>query len=309
MTILRTIKNKNYTIMSNVHLRDKGLSLKAKGLLSVMLSLPDDWEFSIAGLVAISKENETAIKSALDELKERGYLVVNKLKPSKKTRGKFGYQYLVFETPDKGEQAKLLEQAQGGYFLGVENQGLEFLGVENRGQLNTNLSNTNILKDERKKDKADIRPAGGFGYAPLPSLTDTERHDTERKEPTQEEMDQQARKASASVHPCTRYLIAHGIISENDPHIPDFNSLYFDAIEEHGFDLVRDVNNYVVRWMLKTREKIQSPYAYFRSAFLENLEMMEKRMNMDPDDLFKLPPDLERTKTEDVQPRFNWFEQ
>ena len=75
MSVIRVHKSKNYTVMSNTHLRDKSLSLKAKGLLSVMLSLPDNWDYSIAGLVAISKENETAVKSALNELKDNNYVV------------------------------------------------------------------------------------------------------------------------------------------------------------------------------------------------------------------------------------------
>lgn len=72
--IFRIEKNKNYTTMSNLHLKDKNLSLKAKGLLSMMLSLPNDWDYSIQGLASICKENETAINTTLKELKEMGYL-------------------------------------------------------------------------------------------------------------------------------------------------------------------------------------------------------------------------------------------
>ena len=57
MAIFRVNKNKDYTVMSNYHLRDKNMSFKAKGLLSVMLSLPDDWDYSIKGIISISKEN------------------------------------------------------------------------------------------------------------------------------------------------------------------------------------------------------------------------------------------------------------
>ena len=66
MAKIRVNKTKDYTILSNHHLKNKNLSLKAKGLLSVMLGLPDDWNYSINGLMAILKENETAIKSTLD---------------------------------------------------------------------------------------------------------------------------------------------------------------------------------------------------------------------------------------------------
>jgi len=69
MAVIRVEKTENYTVMSNYHFKEKEMSLKAKGLLSLMLSLPDNWDYTIAGLVTICKENESAIKSALDELK------------------------------------------------------------------------------------------------------------------------------------------------------------------------------------------------------------------------------------------------
>lgn len=81
-SVCRVHKNANYTVMSNYHLQSRNLSLKAIGLLSKVFSLPDDWDYSIAGLTCICKENETAIKSALNELKEWGYLTVTKLMPS-----------------------------------------------------------------------------------------------------------------------------------------------------------------------------------------------------------------------------------
>ena len=134
MSIYRVHKTKDFTVMSNAHLRDKNMSLKAKGLLSVMFSLPDDWDYSINGLVAISKENESAIKSTLYELKKLGYLVVTKLKPSETKSGRFEYVYDVYELP----QEKQSVEKQG-----VENQCVEILSVENPTQLNTNKSNTN----------------------------------------------------------------------------------------------------------------------------------------------------------------------
>lgn len=98
MSVFRVHKTKDFTVLSNYHLKDKGLSLQAKGLLSVMLSLPDDWKYSISGLAAISKEGKKAIKSTLDELKEHGYLVVTKHAP--KTGDRYiSYEYDVFERP------------------------------------------------------------------------------------------------------------------------------------------------------------------------------------------------------------------
>lgn len=133
MATYRVHKTRDYTVMSNTHLRDKSLSLKGKGLLSVMLSLPDNWEYTIAGLVAICKENETAVKSTLDELKKCGYLVVTKLTPAQTESGRFEYLYDIYEQPQYIEAVE--NQA-------AEKQGVESLVVENQGQLNTDSFNT-----------------------------------------------------------------------------------------------------------------------------------------------------------------------
>lgn len=73
MAVFRVERTKNYTVMSNYHLKDKRLSLKAKGLLSQMLSLPDDWNCTIAGLCAINRESRDAIRSTIAELEHMGY--------------------------------------------------------------------------------------------------------------------------------------------------------------------------------------------------------------------------------------------
>lgn len=104
MSTIRINKNKEFMTMSTYHLKDKKLSLKAKGLLSVMLSLPEDWNCSVSSLVAISKENETAIKTALNELKETNYLVITKLNPAQAKSGRFEYIYDVFERPTETKQ-------------------------------------------------------------------------------------------------------------------------------------------------------------------------------------------------------------
>ena len=68
MAVFRVEKTKDFTIMSNHHLRDKRLTLKAKGLLSQMLSLPEDWDYTLAGLACINRESKDAIRSAVEEL-------------------------------------------------------------------------------------------------------------------------------------------------------------------------------------------------------------------------------------------------
>ena len=130
--------------MSNTHLRDKKLSLKAKGLLSVMLSLPDNWDYSIAGLVAICKENETAVKSALNELKDNNYVVVTKENPTKSNGGRIKYTYEVYEEPYKQSIAE-----QGLENLGVERQQVEIHGQLSTDRLSTDELNTNKQSTER----------------------------------------------------------------------------------------------------------------------------------------------------------------
>lgn len=133
-------KNTDYTTISTLHLKRKDMSLKAKGLLSLMLALSDDWQYSIKGLCAICQENETAIKSALEELKGCGYLVVTKKLPTKENGGRISYKYDIYEVP----------QIQQGEKQGVEFLGVEFLGVENHVQLNNQYTNTSNTKTSNK---------------------------------------------------------------------------------------------------------------------------------------------------------------
>ena len=74
MAIFRVEKNKNYTVMSNYHLKDKSLTLKSKGLLSLILSLPAEWNYTTRGLAAICKEGVYCIGASLRELEVAGYL-------------------------------------------------------------------------------------------------------------------------------------------------------------------------------------------------------------------------------------------
>lgn len=127
MAIFRVEKNRNYTCISNYHLRDKNLSLKAKGLLSIMLSLPEDWDYSFKGLVALVQEESTAVRNALKELKEKKYLEINKIKQTKENKGYIGYEYNVYEKP----------KADKPY---IENP-----YTDCDKQLNTNIPNTDLL--------------------------------------------------------------------------------------------------------------------------------------------------------------------
>lgn len=140
MSIFRVEKTKNYTVMSNYHLRDKNLSFKAKGLLSYMLSRPDDWDFSLKSLCTASKDNISSIRSALKELQERRYLVINKLLPNQTSSGRIESEYIVYECPFE-------DKKQDAIFKPC------FSNVENHTLLNTNIQNT---KKNTKKRKSKI---------------------------------------------------------------------------------------------------------------------------------------------------------
>ena len=96
MEVIRVIKNKNYTTISNGVFKNKGISLKAKGLMGYLLSLPTDWNLSINGIVSVSKEGRTAIRNVFTELINAGYIERKQVR----NKGKFvGYDYFVFEQP------------------------------------------------------------------------------------------------------------------------------------------------------------------------------------------------------------------
>ena len=99
MSVYRVIKNKNYTTMCNYHVRDKNISLKAIGLLTIFLTLPDDWEFSIRGTEKIVKDGKASIQSAMKELKAAGYLETTQMRDEKGKLGKS--MYIIYEVPRK----------------------------------------------------------------------------------------------------------------------------------------------------------------------------------------------------------------
>lgn len=132
MSVIRVNNTKGFTVMSNYHFQDKEISLKAKGLLGLMLSLPSNWDYSVNGLVAIVKENKAAVQTVLKELEEHKYLKRTRVQDE---TGRFDYIYDIYEKPyDK--------------LPWTENpctvvQCTEVPCTENQPQINTNKQNTN----------------------------------------------------------------------------------------------------------------------------------------------------------------------
>lgn len=132
MSVIRVNNTKGFTVMSNYHFQDKEISLKAKGLLGLMLSLPSNWDYSINGLVAIVKENKAAVQSALKELEEHKYLKRTRVQDE---TGRFDYVYDIYEKPyDK------LPRTENRC---TDIQCTENRCTENQPQINTNKQSTN----------------------------------------------------------------------------------------------------------------------------------------------------------------------
>ena len=170
MSVFRVEKNKGYTVMSNHHLRNHALSLKAKGLLSQMLSLPEDWDYTLQGLAQINKESIDAIREAVRELERAGYI---KRSRERDERGCLrGTVYTIYEqphaepTPEEPTQEKpALDNPT------LEKPMLDFPTLENPMQLNTKGKN----KEKQNTDQSitdSIPFPSGFQETPVQKRTE-----------------------------------------------------------------------------------------------------------------------------------------
>ena len=145
MAVFRVEKNKGYTVMSNHHLRNKELSLKAKGLLSQMLSLPEDWDYTLAGLSLINREKIDAIREAVRELENAGYIQRSRERDEKGCLR--GTTYVIYEQPPKLDLPTLEKPTLDNPTL--EKPMLEKPTLENPTQLNKDIQRTDLPKKEK----------------------------------------------------------------------------------------------------------------------------------------------------------------
>ena len=156
MAVFRVERNTGYTVMSNHHLRNKELSLKAKGLLSQMLSLPEDWDYTLAGLSYINREKIDAIREAVRELERAGYIQRSRERDEK---GRLrGTDYIIYEQPPN----------------------LDLPTLENPMQLNKDIQKTDLPKKE--KSNTDLSNNHSIPIlSPNPSPLREETAEPERK--------------------------------------------------------------------------------------------------------------------------------
>ncbi len=186
MAIIRVEKTKDYTTMSNYHFREKDMSLKAKGLLSLILSLPEEWDYTLAGLSMLCRDGKDSVRTALTELEEFGYVETARVRDEK---GRLqGTEYIVREIPvsslPEKEEPVLEEPTLEKPVLEkptlekpilenptLENPTLEKPTLENPTQLNTNKSNTKKLNiylsnHGAADNKPDNKPDSSRAYYP-----------------------------------------------------------------------------------------------------------------------------------------------
>ena len=161
MAVFRVERTRDYTVMCNHHLKDSNLSLKAKGLLSMMLSLPDEWNYTTRGLATICKEGVDAIGKTLKELELAGYIIRRQL------RGKDGRisdtEYTIFEKPRKPSPPDTtLPDTENPY---LDNPDTEAPDTDNPAQLNTKKSNT-------QKSNTDLSSTHSFFLPAADGMTD-----------------------------------------------------------------------------------------------------------------------------------------
>lgn len=163
MAIFRVNKlnTKGYTIVINNMFQDKELSLEAKGLMGMILTLPKDWEYSINGLASISNQTNNKINKIIRELIDKGYIVRTKLNPNETKSGRFEYIYDIYEEKTRNKKQEV--EKQGVEKQDIEKQGVVFVPLNkinnnkiNNNKINNNKINNNKVNNNNKEINKEI---------------------------------------------------------------------------------------------------------------------------------------------------------
>ena len=177
MAVFRVERNRGYTVMSNHHLRNRDLTLKAKGLLSQMLSLPDNWDYTLAGLSRINRESIDAIRTAVWELEKAGYIT---RRQGRDEKGKMAaIEYTIYEQPQL--ENPILENPTTDNPM-LENPMTDNPTLENPTQLNKDiLSKEQSITDLSSTDSIPFHSLNPLPFAHGEAATPPERKRTEAK--------------------------------------------------------------------------------------------------------------------------------
>lgn len=183
MAVFRVERNTGYTVMSNHHLRNKELSLKAKGLLSQMLSLPEDWDYTLSGLSYINRESIDAIRTAVWELEKAGYIT---RRQGRDEKGKMtAIEYTIYEQPQPPElDCPVLENPTADNPI-LENPTTDNPTSENPTQLNKEIQKTNLPNKEKlNTDVSSTHSIPFHSLNPFPLEDAAQPPERKRKETT-----------------------------------------------------------------------------------------------------------------------------
>ena len=227
--IFRVHKTKNYSIMSNHHLKNKELPLKAKGLLSVILSLPPDWNYSVNGLAALSADGRDTILSTIKILKEFGYLDLEK---ERNSSGHFTTIYNVFEIPkaENPDEIKILTESEYPNRTNRIGQ-TESENPTNNKILNNEILNNKILNNKKTKKKVKkekiVEPKKEFGEFKNVLLT-------EKEENKLRELYIEDEKFSAAIEILSSYKESSGRKYKRDYAVLTKNNWVFTKVYPQG---------------------------------------------------------------------------
>ena len=193
MAVFRVERNKGYTVMSNHHLRNKELTLKAKGLLSQMLSLPEDWDYTLAGLSYINRESIDAIRTAVWELEKAGYIT---RRQGRDDKGKMtAIEYTIYEQPQHPPEldCPILENPTAANPV-LENPTTDNPTTENPTQLNKDISRTDLPKKEKSNtDLSSTHSIPIHSLNPLP-------YEDEAAEPPERKRKEAATQSAVEIY-------------------------------------------------------------------------------------------------------------
>lgn len=182
MAVFRIEKTRDYTVMSNHHLRNRGLSLKAKGLLSLMLSLPEEWDYTTKGLAYICKDGVDSISAGIRELEEQGYLRRQRLRNANGQLGAIEYTIMEQPIPPEPIQEKPVREnpVQGNPAQGNPRQ----LNIDSsrKDLFNTHLSNTDSFQEAKQKGGEGKAKSASEVYRQM--ILENLEYDHLRQEPT-----------------------------------------------------------------------------------------------------------------------------
>ena len=246
MAVFRVERNTGYTVMSNHHLRNKELSLKAKGLLSQMLSLPEDWDYTLAGLSHINREKIDAIREAVKELEKAGYIVRSRERDEK---GRLrGADYVIYEQPQPREPEAATSGGQPPILdlPTLENPTLdnptlekptqEKPTLENPTQLNKDIQRTDLPKKEKSNtDLSSTHSIPIHSLNPLPYGEDEAAEPPERKRTERNDA----------------YRVYEEIIKDNI----EYNILLQDMKFDH--DRLNEIVDIILETVCTSRKKIR----------------------------------------------------